>query len=62
MKEIVLENKKHGMVALTITILLYLAALAACICSGVLEDRIGSVPLFAAGLIWLLIGWIPFWG
>lgn len=62
MKEIVLENKKHGMVALTITILLYLAALAACICSGVLEERIDSVPLFAVGLVWLLIGWIPFLG
>ena len=55
MKEIVLENKKHGMVVLIIAILLYLAALAACICSGVLEERIDSVPLFAVGLIWLLI-------
>lgn len=67
MKEIVLNNKKNGMAALLITLLLYLAGIGATIFGGVMiESDVlplpASIAIFAVGLIWICIGWIPFLG
>ena len=35
MKEIVLTNKKNGMAVLLLTLLLYMAAIAGCVCGGI---------------------------
>ena len=52
MKEIILSNKKNGMAVLLITILLYLAGIAACILGGILIDS----PLSILGIILLVVG------
>lgn len=54
MTEKILNNKKNGMLALTVIILLYLGALALVIT--------GTVAGLAVGTIWLSIGWLPLMG
>ncbi len=65
MKEKILTEKKNGLSALLLTILLYLAALAAVIFSAVMLER-GVHPvwiaLLAVGAVWLCIGWLPLLG
>ncbi len=62
MKEIVLTNKKNGMAVLLLTLLLYMAAIAGCVCGGILIAH-GSLPiLLIISCIWLALGWIPFCG
>ena len=58
MKEITLGKRKNGMAVLLLTILLYLAAVAAVIVGGILESYI----LLGVGCFWLLVGWLPFLG
>ncbi len=67
MKEIILNNKKNGMSVLILTIVLYLAAIAATIMGGIgLEEQTFpfalSVFFLAGGCVWLCIGWIPWCG
>jgi len=64
MKEKVLNNKKNGMAMLLVFALLYLAALALVILSGVkLDDgRKGFIAPLVLGIVWLCIGWLPFLG
>ena len=64
MKEIVLNNKKNGMAMMFLFILLYLAAFALIVVSGIqLDDgRTGFVPLMVLGILWLSVGWVPFLG
>ena len=64
MTEKVLKNKKNGMAMLLLFILLYLGALALVILSAVqLDDgRIGFLGLLIPGILWLMIGWVPFLG
>ena len=64
MKEKVLNNKKNGMPMLLLFTALYLAAIALVIVSGIQLDagRIGFVPLMILGILWLLVGWVPFCG
>ncbi|MCQ2523743.1 MAG: SPFH domain-containing protein [Lachnospiraceae bacterium] len=57
MKEKLLENKKHGLLALTINILVYAAALFA-----VIFGAENSIPLMVVGIVLLSIGWIPMLG
>ncbi len=57
-KEKALDNRRHGMAALVLTTVLYLAAIALLICAGVNEI---PVLLFVA-IFWLCIGWIPYCG
>lgn len=57
MKEKILENKKHGLLALTIIILVYAAALFA-----VIFGAENSIPLMVVGIVLLSIGWIPMLG
>ena len=64
MTEKILENKKHGMAALLLTILGLVVAAALAIAGGISLDmglNYGNA-LLAVGVIWLLIGWIPFLG
>ena len=57
MTERLLNGRKNGMLALLLTIVLYLAAFAA------LFIGIAGVPFLAVlAIIWLCIGWIPFLG
>lgn len=62
MKEIVLTNKKNGMAAMLLTMLLYLAAIAGCIWGGIIISRKGLPILLIVSCIWLALGWIPFCG
>ncbi len=60
MKEIVLKNRKNGMMVLLLTVLLYLAALGGCIWSGVLmEQGVNTVVWLVISIVWLCLGWIP---
>lgn len=62
MKEIVLNNKKNGMAVLLLTILLYLAGIAAMILGGIFGFDKGQgwgVALFVVGIIWVGVGWFP---
>ena len=65
MQEKLLENKKHGMAALLLTLLLLAAALAGVIYGGInMETGNGilGTALFIPSLLILLIGWIPLLG
>ena len=57
MKEIVLTNKKHGMLVLVLTILLYIAAAVLLIASAEKEN-----VLFFVALFYLCVGWFPLLG
>ncbi len=65
MNEKILENKKNGMAMLLLFLALYLAAIGLTVFGGVTLDDgneiLGGVCL-AAGIIWLVLGWIPFLG
>ena len=62
MKETVLENKKHGMLVLIVTLLLYLAATLGTIAGAFMISREESPVLLIISIVWLCIGWIPFCG
>ena len=65
MKEKILENKKHGMLALLCTIALLIAAVAGVIFGGIQMDNTNSEnpsALFLISLFYIFIGWIPFLG
>ena len=58
-------NAPNGWLALFVTIILYIGALAATIAGGVIMEDMGGalgVILLIVGVIWLCIGWIPFLG
>ena len=57
MEEKVLNSRKNGMLALVLTAVLYLAALAAVIAGA---ER--SAWLMIVGIVWLCVGWLPFAG
>lgn len=62
MKEIVLKNKKNGMLVLILTSLVYIASIVGVIFGGMILDAGGLPVLFIISLLWLCIGWIPFLG
>ena len=65
MKEIVLNNKRNGMLVLLLTILAYIASVALAIWSGVRTDEVGDTIggiALVVGLVWVTFGWIPFIG
>jgi regulator of protease activity HflC (stomatin/prohibitin superfamily) len=62
MKEIVLNNKKHGMAVMLCTILLYLVAIAGCIWGGMLIDAGKTPVVFIIAMVLVCIGWIPAMG
>lgn len=66
MKEIVLNNKKNGGLMLAVWALLYLAAIALFVWNAItMEDEsptVTSIVICIIGMIWMLVGWIPFLG
>lgn len=58
MKEIILSNKKHGMLVLLITIVLYAAAVVGCVFGAIQLDAGQSPFLFILSMIYLCVGWI----
>lgn len=62
MKEIILKNKKNGMLVLILTSLVYVASIVGVIFGGLILDAGGSPVLFIISMIWIFIGWIPFLG
>lgn len=66
MTEKVLGAKKNGMKVLFLTLVLWIAAIALVVVSGINLDAGGNKVIFgillAVGIIWGLIGWIPFAG
>ncbi len=62
MKEIVLKNKKHGMLALILTSLLYIVAIIGLIYGGICLDNGRSPVIFVISMLWICVGWIPYLG
>lgn len=66
MTEKVLGAKKNGMKVLFLTLVLWIAAIALVVVSGINLDAGGNKVIFgillAVGIIWGLLGWIPFAG
>ena len=64
MTEKILNNKKRGMMALILTSVLLLAAIACLVVGAVMcenEDMMG-LALVIPGIVWLCIGWVPYCG
>ena len=62
MEEKVLTNKKHGMLVLLLTTVLYVAAVGGCVFGGMTVSRGGSAALLVISIVWLCIGWFPYCG
>ncbi len=62
MKEILLTNKKHGMTALVLTILLNLATLALIIYGAMVSTEEAPSLLLIIGIVLIFLAWIPFLG
>lgn len=62
MKEKIIGQKKNGMLALAITTIAYLMAIAALVCGIIILEAGGNPALMIVGIVWLVIGWIPFVG
>ncbi len=67
MQEIVLQNKKHGMRTLLLSVLVLLIGLAWILIAAVLDETTDTSPavwgsLLGAGLVTVLLGWIPLCG
>ena len=58
MNEVILTNKKNGMLVLLLTLLIYAAAIAGLIISGIYE----IIPLIVICAVILALGWIPLCG
>lgn len=62
MKEIVLTNKKNGMLVLVLTILALLGSIALMIIGAIQGGEDAPAPLFWVGLVIMVVGWIPLLG
>ena len=62
MKEKILENKKHGMLVLVLSVLLYIAATAGTIAGAFIIENGGLPVLFILSLAYICIGWLPWLG
>ncbi len=62
MNEKTITQKKNGLTALLLTILELLIAIAVTVIGGIIMDKSGNPVLFIFGLLWVLVGWIPFLG
>ena len=58
MNEVILTNKKNGMLVLLLTLLIYIAAIAGVIVSGINEN----IPFIIISIVILTFGWIPLCG
>lgn len=62
MEERILSTKKNGMLALILSVLLYVAAIAGCIKGGILIEKTGNPILLIICIIYLCIGWLTWLG
>ena len=64
MEEKILNTKKNGMSVMLLCILLYVAAILGIVFGGINLDkgRMTGLALFIPGIVWVLLGWIPFCG
>ena len=62
MKEIVLSQRKNGMLVMLLTLLGLMLAIGCIIGGAIVLDGDGSPVLFILGMVWLLLGWIPLCG
>ena len=64
MEEKILNTKKNGMAIMLLCILLYVGAILCVVFGGINLDkgRMIGLALFIPGIIWVLVGWIPFCG
>ncbi len=62
MNEIILNKKKNGMAVLLLSIVLYLAALAATVYGGIMFENGKSPVIMIIGIVWLCLGWLPWLG
>lgn len=62
MSEKLIGQKKNGMAALIATVLEYLLGIAIFVCGIIALDNDGSPIIMIVGIVWLVIGWIPFMG
>ena len=62
MQEKVLNNKKHGMLVLILTSVVYLASIVGLVFGGLMMDAGQSPVLFIISIILLCFGWIPYLG
>ena len=63
MKEIILQNKKHGMRVLVLTTLAMFVFIGATVFGGINMDKGNNalgIPVFVIGMIGLCFGWIPY--
>ena len=64
MQEKILNSRKNGMPMMLLCIVLYVAAILCIVFGGINMDRgrMIGLALFIPGLVWALLGWIPFCG
>ena len=64
MQEKILNTRKNGMAVMLLCILLYVAAILCVVFGAINMDRgnMLGLLLFIPGLVWALLGWIPFCG
>ena len=64
MQEKILNTRKNGMSVMLLCILLYVAAILCVVFGAINMDRgnMLGLLLFIPGLVWALLGWIPFCG
>ena len=64
MQEKILNTRKNGMTVMLLCILLYVAAILCVVFGAINMDRgnMLGLLLFIPGLVWALLGWIPFCG
>ncbi len=64
MEEKILNSRKNGMAVMLLCLLLYVAGILCVVFGAINMDRgrMLGLLLFIPGLVWVLLGWIPFCG
>ncbi|MBQ1576441.1 MAG: SPFH domain-containing protein, partial [Oscillospiraceae bacterium] len=64
MEEKILNTKKNGMAMMLLFLLLYAAAILGIVFGGINLDKgnLIGLALFIPGIVWVVLGWIPFCG
>lgn len=62
MNEKIYKTKKHGLMALILTVLLLIASVVGVVFGSILMDEAGSPVLFIISMIILCVGWLPLLG
>lgn len=64
MKEKILNNRKNGMGVMLLLLALYIAAIGLIVLGGFMSrfNRPAAVAMIVLGIVWVVLGWIPFCG